>query len=304
MSESSPAAAPLAAGAGRKRGRGRISFASEEFADGASLRALPDAGASLRRVPVEHLAHNPRNPRYGYSDDGVKELANSLREHGQLQPATVVARDVYLAHHPDDGEVLGTASWVVLLGNRRLEAARVAGFTHLAVTVEDRLGGADPMLSEATLVENIHRQDLPPLLEARELQSLVDRHGSQVKVARRVAKSQGWVSQRLALLKLTPTLQEALRDGDLTVKEARAVAGLPADQQEAGLAKLRHDSPSDAAPQDDPAPEAADGRDSEAGREGTGTTGPNVEQIAKRLRRQLNDDELSALIDALADLRS
>ncbi|WP_224389192.1 ParB N-terminal domain-containing protein [Pseudonocardia sp. ICBG1293] len=193
MSEVAASSADSTAGSPtKKRKRGRVSFGSDVFAAQASLQATTDSSASLRRIPLSDLAHNPRNPRYGYDDPAIQELADSLREHGQLQPATVVARDVYLAHYPEDADQLGAAAWVVLIGNRRLAGARLAELTYLVASVEDRLGGADPMLAEATLVENIHRQDLPPLLEARELQGLVERHGSQRTAAKRVAKTQAW----------------------------------------------------------------------------------------------------------------
>lgn len=288
------------------RKRGRVSFASDDFTEGTSLRTLPDSGPTQRRIPLDQLAHNPRNPRYGYDDPDTAELATSLREHGQLQPATVVARDVYLAHHPEDASQVGTAPWVVLIGNRRLAAARQAGLAHLAAIAEDRLGGTDPMLSEATLVENIHRQDLPPLLEAIELQGLLERHGSQTKVAQRVAKTQAWVSQRLTLLKLIPELREQLKQGELTVKEARKVATLPPEQQEQGLAQMREDrtlsrtqtEPGEGLPD---STSSGSARNTESSNE---PTSPDIDRMAKRLRRQLEDDQLAALIEALTALRN
>ena len=289
----------------RSRKRGRVSFSSDIFAEETSLQSLPDGGSTQRRISLNELAHNPRNPRYGYEDSETHDLASSLREHGQLQPATVVARDVYLSHYPEDADHLGSAPWVVLIGNRRLAAARLAEFTHLVVTVEDRLGGADPMLAEATLVENIHRQDLPPLLEARELQGLVERHGSQSKAAQRVAKTQGWVSQRLALLKLVPELQEQLRDGRMSVREARSIASLPPEDQQDGLARMR--SKSDAvSPSDSTAEDAESGvagsssEHAEAEPNEDDRKRPDVGRIAQRLRRQLSDDEIAELVRALA----
>lgn len=285
------------------RKRGRVSFASDAFTESTSLSSLPDGGPSQRRISLDELAHNPLNPRYGYDDPQTQELATSLKLYGQLQEGAVVARDVYLAHWPQYAEELGSAPWVVMIGNRRLAAARLIGLTHLNFAVRDRLGGADPMLAEIALIENIHRADLPPLLEARELQGLVERHGSQGKVAERLAKSQGWVSQRLALLKLTPELQEQLRAGELTVREARSIASLPADQQRDRLVELRTKTePSE------PAAESARGVDEDRADspEEPGTesdTGerkrPDVLGIARRLRRQLSHDELDALVEAL-----
>lgn len=85
---------------------------------------------------------------------------------------------------------------------------------------------------DAVLVENIHRQALPPLREAAALQLLVERHGSQRKVAQRIGKSQGFISQRLALLTLPDALRTAVGDRTLTVESARRIAALPSEQQQ------------------------------------------------------------------------
>lgn len=217
------------------RSRGRVHFG--DLADDATLTVLPSTETSPTTAPVDQLAHNPENPRYGYDD--VDELSAVLVEGGQLQPLAVVHREIFLAHYPQHEATVGTAAWVVINGNRRLAAARKAGLPELMISVQDRLGGKDQRFTESALIENIHRQALPPLLEARELEALVQRHGSQSAVARRIGKSQGWISQRLALLKLIPELQERLRRGGITVEEGRAVAAKPADEQTATLALLR-----------------------------------------------------------------
>ena len=260
--------------------RGRVSFTDSSFADSTSLAALPEVERAPTHAHLAHLGHNPHNPRDDYAGDALDELAASLREIGQLQPISVVARDVFLAHHPEDIATLGSARWVVIMGNRRLAAARIAGLDELAVSVQDRLGGADPRLTDATLIENIHREALPPLLEARELQGLVERFGSQAAVAQRVAKTQGWVSQRLALLKLTPALQDRLRSGELTVREARKVAGEPAERQEQALAELRGPlAPPPAAPEPVEPPRARKSRRRE---EQPSPAGPGRRRRAQR----------------------
>ncbi|MEV5988877.1 hypothetical protein AB0L85_28385 [Streptomyces sp. NPDC052051] len=94
---------------------------------------------------------------------------------------------------------------VVIDGSSRLAAARAAGLVHVKVWVDDDQGGDSEALLESALVANIHRQDLAELDEARALQRLLAIHGSQSALAKRLHKSQGWVSQRLALLNLTPS---------------------------------------------------------------------------------------------------
>ncbi|TLW89240.1 ParB/RepB/Spo0J family partition protein [Saccharomonospora piscinae] len=187
-------------------------------------------------VPVTSIAHNPRNPRDDYDDVG--ELADSIREVGVLQPIGVVRYEVYLSHYPDHELEVGTCDWVALNGNRRLAAARRAGVDEIPVHVLDRLGREDH-LDESVLIENIHREQLPPLREAQAIRLLVDRHGSQRAVAKRIGKSQGYISQRLSLLKLTPQLQDALRSGQMTVEDARRVAALPAEEQQESWQRIQ-----------------------------------------------------------------
>lgn len=211
-----------------------------------------DAPASLdaRTARLTDLAHNPFNPRQELGD--LQETADSLLERGQIQPVTVVTRQAFLAAHPGRDDHLGTARYVVIDGNRRLGAARLAGLDDLRIDVNDALAGSAADILESALVANLHREDLTPLEEAEALAALIKVHGSQRQVARRVGKSHVWVSQRLALLDLTPQLQDALRAGDITVEDARQVARLPQHQQETDAAarkeRREHPSPPASAP--------------------------------------------------------
>ncbi|MFB7171679.1 ParB/RepB/Spo0J family partition protein [Streptomyces sp. NPDC056254] len=186
-------------------------------------------------VPLSDLAHNPFNPREELTD--VEETAESLRERGQLQPVAVVRTAAFLAVHSDQAEIIGDAAYVVIDGNRRLAAARVAGLAELRIDVNDALATSAEDILESALIANIHRVDVPALDQARSIQGLVAKHGSQGKVARRLQKSEAWVSQRLALLELPADLQEKVDSGDLPVKHARRIGRLPADQQHAEAEK-------------------------------------------------------------------
>lgn len=275
--------------------RGRVRFS--DIADDVSLRVVTAQDVPPTSAPLEDLAHNPDNPRENYND--IDELAKSLAEAGQLQAITAVPRNVFLAHFPQHERAIGEAPWVVISGNRRLAAAKKAGLRELRMIVQDRLGDAD-RIPEAALIENIHRQALPPLLEARELQALVERHGSQSKLAKRLSKSQAWISQRLALLKLAPELQEELKAGSLTVEEGRAIASEPPERQRAALELLRRNSH----------------RSSRRGR-GRATRGPalsrrgdlrhgpvrldSVEHAAEDLRRCLPADDVRKLAQLLLE---
>ncbi|MGI5330946.1 ParB/RepB/Spo0J family partition protein [Actinomadura nitritigenes] len=182
-----------------------------------------------RVVPLNDLAHNPYNPRADMGE--LQETAESLLGKGQIQPLTIVTRQAFLKAHPGQESALGSASYVVLDGNRRLAAARLAGLEELRVDVNDDLAGSGTDLLEAALVANLHRKDLTPLEEAETLAGLVQVQGSQREVARKIGKSHVWVSQRLALLELKPELKAQLAAGDLTVEEARRIGKLAVEEQ-------------------------------------------------------------------------
>jgi len=198
--------------------------------------------------PVTVLMHtivgNPDNPRpeEDYSDDDpeFRELKASMREIGQLQPLAVVSRQVFETAKPDAvaqapakaRKLLREAEWVVVTGNRRLAAARQLGWTRIDIRVQDQLGDEDGRIDEAVIIENIHRKNLLPIKEAGYLAGMLERHGSQEEVARRIGKSQVYVSQRLALLRLAPDLQEEVDAGTLKIKQARQLAGKTTDHAE------------------------------------------------------------------------
>ncbi|MFJ8150563.1 ParB/RepB/Spo0J family partition protein [Streptomyces sp. NPDC096048] len=180
-------------------------------------------------VPLAELAHNPFNPRDEYTD--IEETAESLRARGQIQPVTVARRAAFLRAHPDQEELVGAAEYVVIDGNRRLKAAAAAGLAELRIDVNDDLAATAADILESALIANVHRVDVPPLDQAKAIQQLVEVHGSQGKVAKRLGKTPAWVSQRLALLELTPDLQNAVETGELKVEPARRIGRLPKEQQ-------------------------------------------------------------------------
>ncbi|MDT0615355.1 ParB/RepB/Spo0J family partition protein [Streptomyces lancefieldiae] len=203
----------------------------------AAATGVPTEGiAPPPELPVARISLNPDNPRSTLGD--LTDLAGSLKTHGQKQAITVMNRDAYLKANPDrETDLERDTTHVVIDGSSRLAAARDAGLTTIKVMVSDDQGTTSEELLESALVANIHRQDLEELDEARALQRLLAIHGSQRALAKRLHRSQGWVSQRLALLNLTPELQA--RIGDEPIDLLRAVGNKPADQQVAALEELR-----------------------------------------------------------------
>jgi ParB family chromosome partitioning protein len=186
-----------------------------------------DATGRVRRsslAPVSSIIFNPLNPRKTIVDETIEELAESLRRR-QIVPITVVSRYAFLDAHPDQAAALGSADFVALDGNRRLRAAQRAGLENLRVDLNDDLVATAADMVEAALVANVHREDVLPFEEAQAIeQLLVTVHdGNQAALARRLGKSAAWVGQRLALLYLTPELQEQAGSGGLPIEEARKI---------------------------------------------------------------------------------
>lgn len=175
-------------------------------------------GTASLEVPLAALKPNPRQPRQRFPDQSLRELAHSIRERGMLQPVLV--------------EEAGDRTYTVVAGERRVRAARLAGLERVPVVV--RSFGADERL-EIALIENIQREDLTPIEEARAYRELMDGRGlSQEQVAARVGKDRSTVANSLRLLKLPEAMQGAVEGGELTPGHARAILSLsnPADQEQ------------------------------------------------------------------------
>lgn len=193
--------------------------------DGTAQSSMtPSRSALSRSVPLRDLVGNPHNPRDSVGD--LAELA-SIAEF-QLQPVVAVTRQAFVALYPDAAV---TARWVVILGNRRLAAAHKFGRTTLDIVVKDELAVDRGTLLSAIIAENVDRSGFDVIEEAKAVASLVQEFGRADQAADHLRKSKTWVSQRLGLLKLAPDLQQALRRGDLAIREARTLAQVPLEQQ-------------------------------------------------------------------------
>lgn len=195
--------------------------------DGEKALQRSTAPTSATSAPLADLVANPRNPRLDLGD--LNELA-SIAEI-QLQPALVVTRAAYLRLYPEDEADVGQARWVVVNGCRRLAAARKFDRPVLEFVVKDEVAASRAVLLGVSIAENVDRQDFDVLEEAHAVAQLVTECGSATVAAQQLNKSEGWVSQRRALLELTPELQDALRRGELAVRVARALARVPKEDQ-------------------------------------------------------------------------
>ncbi len=185
---------------------------------------LPASG--LRRVSVDAISANPRQPRTHFDPDALQELADSIREMGLIQP--LIVQQV-----PDVDGAGRPTRYQLITGERRWRAARLAGLQHVDVIVKD----ATPMeMLELALVENIQRADLNPLEEAGAYDQLQREFGlTQERIAERVGRSRVSVTNALRLLRLPEEIKTALTDGTLSEGHARALLMLD-DEDEQMLA--------------------------------------------------------------------
>ncbi|MGW7260643.1 ParB/RepB/Spo0J family partition protein [Streptomyces sp. NPDC054834] len=271
--------------------------------------AAPAAAAthSSLRVAVDRLAPNPYNPRATLA--AIEEMADSLTSKGIIQPLTIVTREAFLAAHPDHAQDLASAEYVVVDGNRRLAGAKLAGLDELPVHVDDALAHDADTLLETALIAAVQHEDLEPLDEAKALERLVQVHGSQRAVARALGKSSGWVTQRLALLKLTPELKQALEDKELPVKIARTVGQLPEQQQQSAAdealaqrAQQKSEAsrkPKGAYPVSTPPAAAAKRQGAPATATSTQRAEEDLEVLAADLKRRLTPQQIEELVELL-----
>ncbi len=181
-------------------------------------------GRAPASVPLGDLVPNPHNPRDSVGD--LAELESIVDT--QLQPAVVVTRAAFQALFPN-AEVAG--KWVVIIGNRRLAAALKFGRPELDVIVRDELARDRETLLAAVISENVDRKSFDYMEEAKAVEQLVRECGTATLAKERLKKSDTWISQRRKLLELDPTLQDAVRRGDLAIRDARELAKLPREEQ-------------------------------------------------------------------------
>ncbi len=165
-------------------------------------------------LPARAIRPNPSQPRKIFQEDALTELAESIRQHGILQPLSV--------------RRVGT-SYELIAGERRLRAGILAGLTEIpciVMSMDDRESGM------TALVENLQRQDLDFIEEARGISRVMEQWSmSQEQVARLLGKSQSSVANKLRLLRHSPQVLQALRQAALTERHARALLKLPTEPE-------------------------------------------------------------------------
>ncbi|PWJ80156.1 chromosome segregation DNA-binding protein [Pseudaminobacter salicylatoxidans] len=190
----------------KRLGRGLAALIGE--IDKPAAPAQPVA-SSDRHVPIEFVSPNPKNPRRSFGDAELTDLAQSIREHGVVQPVVV---------RPSPAQ---SGRYEIIAGERRWRAAQRAGLTEIPVIIRDV---NDRTALELAIIENVQRTDLNPVEEALGYQQLIDEHSyTQADLGQVIGKSRSHVANTLRLLKLPDVIRDMLVDGQLSAGHARAL---------------------------------------------------------------------------------
>lgn len=203
---------PLASNKGLGKGLGAL---LGDFTD-----ETPESSA-YQLLPLYKVEPNPDQPRNDFDEEELQALADSISQHGVIQPLTV--------------RQLETGYYQIIAGERRWRASRIAGLTEIPAII---LEADDRKAMELALIENLQRQDLNPVEEALGYQSLMKEYGlTQEEVAAQVAKSRPAVANALRLLSLCPEVLEQVKSGTLTAGHARTILTLKSEKQQQEAAK-------------------------------------------------------------------
>ena len=185
--------------------------------------SVPAAQEQITALPLQKIEPNPKQPRRTFDPEALQSLADSIAEHGVVQPLAV--RDA------------GNGYYQIIAGERRWRAARLAGLTELPVVVLD---ADDRTVMELALIENLQRQDLNPMEEAEGYRVLIEEYGlTQEQAAARVGKSRPAVTNALRLLALPDEVRAMVEEGTLSAGHARAVLTLNSQRlQKAAAQKI------------------------------------------------------------------
>ena len=176
----------------------------------------PIEKSAYQKLPIYKVEPNPDQPRHDFDEEELQALADSIEEHGIIQPLTV--RELHNGYYQ------------IIAGERRWRAARLANLTEVPVVI---IEADDKKAMELALIENLQRQDLNPVEEALGYRSLMQDYGlTQEDAAKRVGKSRPAVANALRLLSLAPEVLEKVRDGSLSAGHARAVLSLKSEKKQ------------------------------------------------------------------------
>lgn len=206
------------------KGRGGLGRGLESLFEDAAPSFESDT--RIETLPMREIEPDPGQPRKTFDDETLAELSASIAEHGLLQPIAVRPK-------PSGG-------YLIVAGERRWRASRMAGLTEVPVIVKDV---TDEQAMELALVENLQREDLDPVEEAAGIRELMTRCDlTQEQAARKLGKSRSALANSLRLLSLPETVLELLKSGFITIGHAKVVLGLPTPELQEEAAQMIADN--------------------------------------------------------------
>lgn len=206
------------------KGRGGLGRGLESLFEDAAPSFESDT--RIETLPLREIEPDPGQPRKTFDDETLAELSASIAEHGLLQPIAVRPK-------PSGG-------YLIVAGERRWRASRMAGLTEVPVIIKDV---TDEQAMELALVENLQREDLDPVEEAAGIRELMIRCDlTQEQAARKLGKSRSALANSLRLLSLPETVLELLKSGFITIGHAKVVLGLPTPELQEEAAQMIADN--------------------------------------------------------------
>lgn len=206
------------------KGRGGLGRGLESLFEDAAPSFESDT--RIETLPLREIEPDPGQPRKTFDDETLAELSASIAEHGLLQPIAVRPK-------PSGG-------YLIVAGERRWRASRMAGLTEVPVIVKDV---TDEQAMELALVENLQREDLDPVEEAAGIRELMTRCDlTQEQAARKLGKSRSALANSLRLLSLPETVLELLKGGFITIGHAKVILGLPTPELQEEAAQMIADN--------------------------------------------------------------
>ena len=206
------------------KGRGGLGRGLESLFEDAAPSF--ESNTRIETLPLREIEPDPGQPRKTFDDETLAELSASIAEHGLLQPIAVRPK-------PSGG-------YLIVAGERRWRASRMAGLTEVPVIVKDV---TDEQAMELALVENLQREDLDPVEEAAGIRELMTRCDlTQEQAARKLGKSRSALANSLRLLSLPETVLELLKSGFITIGHAKVVLGLPTPELQEEAAQMIADN--------------------------------------------------------------
>ncbi len=194
----------------QRLGRGLDALLKSDKVQSASDSGAKQIIGNIIEIPVDRIQTNPYQPRTQFDEEALRELASSIKELGIIQPITVRKE--------------GRDKFIVISGERRLRAAKMAGLDKIPAYV--RLANDREML-EMALVENLQREDLDPIEVALSFRRMIEELGlTQEEMSERVGKKRSTITNYLRLLKLDPIIQSGIRDGFIGMGHGRALINI------------------------------------------------------------------------------